>query len=161
MRAAPLPALLAALLAVSLLAGCGPESEATWPGGIARFEGDGKPGVEQGDWLYRYPDGQPREAGRYRSGRRIGVWTQWHRNGQRATEGERSWVEASGASERQGEWLTWHENGTLRSRGRWVDGERQGPWEFWLEQGAVDEKRSGRYEDGRKIRTSEQGGEGQ
>lgn len=151
-RSLPVPVLLAAL--GLYLAGCGRRTVAVWPNGVLRLEGGGTFGAEQGRWTFRYRDGQVREQGRYEGGRRVGHWVQWFPNGQRASEGERGWSEASGASERQGPWLHWHENGTLRARGSYVDGRREGAWEFWTSQGAPDPALSGLYRDGTRIGAS-------
>jgi hypothetical protein len=45
----------------------------------------------------------------------------------------------------------WFPDGSLAARGRYVEGLREGEWTFWLEGGAVDDERSGRYEDGRRV----------
>ena len=147
MRSSLAPLLILPLL----LAACGPESEALWPNGIVRFQGDGRVGQEQGEWSYRYRDGQLREHGRFREGRRVGRWEQWFPNGQRANVGERAWVEERGASERQGAWRFWHENGVLRAEGNYVDGQRVGSWTFHKADGSLEEALTGTYQEGKKI----------
>jgi len=132
-------------------AACGRSAEATWPTGILRYEGQGRVGDEDGEWVYYYADGQIRERGRWESGRRAGRWTQWWPNGQRASEGERVYRSPTHASEREGAWVFWHTNGQQRAAGSYREGLREGPWSFWKEDGAVDEQ-SGAYEHGLPIR---------
>ena len=84
----------------------------------------------------------------------MGVWEQWHSNGQRATVGERAWSPEANASVRQGPWTTWHENGDPASEGSYDQGARAGLWSFWRVAGdrtEIDEARSGHYEAGRKV----------
>ncbi len=125
-----------------------------WPGGVRRFEGEGRPGYERGLWSYWYRNGQLRERGHYSLFHRVGVWRQWHANGQRASVGERVWSEEAHASLRHGPWATWHENGDLRSQGSYQYGKRVGEWKYWRIEGertVLDTERSGRYEDDQKV----------
>lgn len=117
----PVPALTSgarlALAALALvLTACG-RVEARWPDGTPRHAGRlDLHGERHGEWVFHYPDGSLRERGRYDHGRRTGLWRQWHRGGELASEGERSWDEAIHASRRVGPWSFWDPDGTLRAR---------------------------------------------
>lgn len=147
----------AMFLTLALLASCAGESPTVHPNGVLREQGSRtSDGLEHGPWSYRYPNGELRESGEWDHGRRTGFWTEWFRNGQRKSHGERVWNPESGASERQGPWTTWAQNGVKQSRGAYRKGLREGPWRFWSDKGALDEKRSGIFAEGVRVGPLEQ-----
>jgi len=146
------PLLVSLALASVGLTACGGRVERAWPDGVARFEGALTAGGERdGEWSFHYPDGSQREQGRYDDGRRIGVWRQWHKDGQLISEGARSFNAASSASEREGPWTFWFPDGTVLASGRFGAGRREGPWEFFDEDGRPDPERTGTYVDGERT----------
>jgi hypothetical protein len=42
--------------------------------------------IKVGDWIYFYDDGSKEKVGRYFEDQMHGVWTSWHKNGQKATD---------------------------------------------------------------------------
>lgn len=144
-RAAALRSTALALALAGTLGACAGEARAAWPNGVARFEGQGKPGAEEGAWVYWYDTGSRREAGSYAGGLRVGVWTEWYRNGQRASEGRRVPRADGSGSDREGPWRFWHGIGQLSAEGEYRAGERQGTWSYWKEDGTLDPERSGEY----------------
>ncbi len=110
------------------------EGRRSWPAGL-----------EQGEWRWFYPNGELRERGAYRDGRRVGTWTQWWSNGQRRSEGERVWLEGARASVREGPWRFWHPSGPLSTSGVYRAGRREGHWEASIDDGSFDGDRTGEY----------------
>ena len=154
LRRLTLVAVLVMALAGVLRALQGGPPRGYWGDGVRRWEGEGRPGREKGEWSYWYENGQLRERGRYSAFHRVGEWSQWHANGQRASVGERVWSEEQNASVRHGAWTTWHENGDKASEGVYQFGARTGPWSYWRvvgDRAVLDEARSGRYEADRKV----------
>ena len=74
-------------------------------------------GTEGGDWINHgpfkawWPNGNTREAGIYREGQRVGLWTSWHENGQAKATG----IYREGA--RAGRWQEWWPNGQIAAEG--------------------------------------------
>jgi hypothetical protein len=92
----------------------------------------GRDAEEQGGAVFvgRYPNGQPRAAGRYdANGLRTGVWRFWYEDGRPAREVEF----IAGVRERAAR--EWHPNGQLATEGSYVAGERDGRWRWWDPQG--------------------------
>lgn len=54
-----------------------------------------------------------------------GIWTYWHSNGQKQSEG--NYVN----EKRMGYWIVWTNNGQRYSEGDYVDGKRSGLWTEW------------------------------
>ena len=51
-----------------------------------------------------------------------------------------------------GPWVSYHKNGQLYSKGTYKDGKRDGPWVSYHEDGTVDEKHTGTFKDGKKVK---------
>lgn len=132
-------AVIAALLFAMAVPSCG-RVERAWPDGTRRFEGQlTLSGERDGEWTFYYPDGSRRESGRYEDGLRVGIWRQWHMDGELASEGARVPDPASGTSPRDGLWLLHYPDGSLRAKGMYRAGEKVGYWEYYDEDGvAVD-----------------------
>jgi hypothetical protein len=115
-----------ALLAVTLMAGCG---RRPCPEGAERIGHAPPAGTRQwcqkqaadGSFLRHggstewYPNGQKMEAGDYREGKRHGPWTRWYESGQKAWEG------AYADGKRTGRWLRWDEDGAKTADVQFVD----------------------------------------
>jgi len=142
---------LAAVLLVGT--GCGRTVTRYYPNGVKQCEGRtawNSP-AEQGVWIYWYDNGQVRERGSYRRGRREGLWTQWYPNGQRRAEGLRVFDEALGAALREGPWTFWWPEGQLRARGEFAAGLQVGEWRRWHPEGSYDQERSGVFVAGERT----------
>ena len=46
----------------------------------------------------------------------------------------------------------YHYNGQLTSKGTYEDGKRVGPWFDYFKNGTVDEKYTGTFKDGKKVK---------
>ena len=86
-------------------------------------------GRRHGLWTKWHENGQKSAEGEYRDGEKIGRWTGWHENGQRKLQGEFR------DGKQHGLWTFWHENGQKKDEGEWQDGKRQGLFTFWHENG--------------------------
>ena len=101
-----------------------------------------------------YPDGTPQEEGRYRGGKREGLWTYWHANGKRSgvvtyaadrvVGAYKTWfpsgmVEESGTKDdtgrKVGTWSRWHPNGQKSYEADMVAGQESGVVKEWHEDG--------------------------
>lgn len=142
----------ASLVACGLLAACGSAGDTYFAQGSRRSEGAlVRGGVENGPWVYRYPDGQIRERGTWAFGHKRGTWTQWYPAGQKHSEGAREWSADLRASPREGPWTFWYSNGELRARGTYDAGLAEGPWLWWDHLGQLDSRRSGTYAGGTRT----------
>ena len=93
--------------------------------------------------------------GDYADGAPVGVWREWHDNGQLASEGElvpepdpeEDWFtlddDGVKSSVRAGTWREWWPNGRLRAEGEWQDGFPVEPHRWWHEDGTPSERRIG------------------
>lgn len=144
---------LGALACATLAWGCARETLLTTDDGIVRARGERSRWTarEEGDWLWRYPNGELREEGRFEGGRRVGLWTQHYPNGQLRSRGARCWNPATSSSERDGPWTLWHVNGIAAEVGLYCAGARVGHWEFTNEDGSLDATRTGEYHEGEKL----------
>ena len=116
---------LVALTSLSLIVGCSDPS-----GG----------GEKVGE---TYENGQKKSEGyRLDDGTKVGLWTQWHKNGQRQIEVEMK----NGKAE--GRMTLWHENGQKQTEGEMKNDKHEGPWPIWLENG--DKMGEGEYKNGKK-----------
>lgn len=71
------------------------------------------------------------------------IWSKWHDNGQKYSEGEHV------GGKKRGRWTNWFDNGQLYSKGEYIDGQKTGIWLRWYNSG---QKRSdGQYINGVKI----------
>jgi hypothetical protein len=96
--------------------------------------------------LVFHPSGAVAEVGDFVEGKKVGQWTYMREAGSVALEGEY----VDGMSE--GLWRSWHDNGSLASEAWTRRGQFHGECRFWNAAGALDETRSGVYENG--VRTS-------
>lgn len=111
-----------------------------------------------------YQNGQKKEEGYFKYGRKCGKWVEWHENGQRKSV---KYYDQNGLP--SGKWTYWYETGkkwnTLVYKegiinGRWTywynnggkwheltyaNGEVEGKWTFWHKNGKVNDK--GFYEE--------------
>jgi len=60
---------------------------------------------------------------------KVGLWTSWHENGQKAEEGEYK------DGKRVGDWMYWRENGKKLREGQFANGREVGVWTSWYENG--------------------------
>lgn len=114
-------------------------------------------GAEVGnDWTLK--KNQKSFGGRYLGGRRVGPWTEWHANGQKAAQITYSDGQIEGlatkwfpngrkASDSQyrngkphGRTQAWHENGSPQLEATYVDGVADGIWTKWFGDGAFEER---------------------
>lgn len=103
--------------------------------------------IQQGrQLLVFHPSGAVAEVGDFVEGKKVGQWTYMREAGSVALEGEY----VDGMSE--GLWRSWHDNGSLASEAWTRRGQFHGECRFWNAAGALDETRSGVYENG--VRTS-------
>ena len=117
-----------------------------------------------------YESGVKRGEGRFSKGSKEDAWTFWYENGRRRWEGsyrkdlvegeERSWYPngslcyqgTSSAGRRHGAFTAWYEDGQLWWTGEYKLGVRQGPFRYWRRDGSPDEKVSGIYVDGKRVK---------
>ncbi len=151
------------------------------PNGTLRSEGsyeearDGRPVRPTGLWIAYADNGMRVSEGRFAGGVKIGLWREWHPNGELASEGHHADANAASpnrpgqrigrwryghpngramalgawiADERTGPWTEWFANGQKRSEGRYLDGERVGTWRFWYESGTLERETEVWEEDG-------------
>ena len=53
---------------------------------------------------------------------------------------------------RDGLWVSYYENGRVSSKGTFKNGKRDGPWVDYLKDGTVDEKLTGTFKNGKKVK---------
>lgn len=103
----------------------GIHSVSTWAESFSSGEGRVASGRQEGEWNFKYPDGQPRAQGAYVDDVQDGPWTYWYPSGDKEYEG------SFANSRRTGVWRYWHPNGNPRAQGRFVEGREWGEWMFW------------------------------
>ncbi|MFB6257739.1 MAG: toxin-antitoxin system YwqK family antitoxin [Flavobacteriales bacterium] len=81
--------------------------------------------------LIRYPNGNKKMMGKYRNGKRHGVWSSWYKDGSLRSELRYE------NGKRHGFYKTWYKNGKLRYKGQYHHGERSGTWTFYNRKGEV------------------------
>jgi antitoxin component YwqK of YwqJK toxin-antitoxin module len=74
---------------------------------------------------------------------REGLFTAYHENGQRASEG----MYDDGLE--TGTWRDYHDNGQLAAEGEYVNGKEHGVWRHWDREGR--EEKPTRYEHGEEV----------
>lgn len=89
---------------------------------------------DQGPYVRWYPDGQLVEVGQYEHGKRTGVWTNYHPNGQVA------WRAKYADDVRDGPYISYDEKGQVLEEGAYEKGKRVGPWKGRVDGGEVEEK---------------------
>ena len=78
-----------------------------------------------------YRNGDNKERGEYKNGKKDGVHEEWYKNGQPKSKGE--WKNGK----EDGVWEEWHENGQLSSKGKYKNGEEDGIWEQYNDDGSI------------------------
>ena len=86
-------------------------------------------GKMQGPYRKWHKNGQKAAEGEYENGMKRGKWTTWCENGQRETEGEIR------DGEEHGKWAAWYENGQKIAEGEFREGKAYGIWTAWFENG--------------------------
>ena len=80
---------------------------------------------QEGEWTYRYPNGQIAKQGRYEDDKQVGKLTLWHPNGAKEQEG---YFTDDGF--RGGPWTYWNADGSKFAEGCYQDGREHGGWKF-------------------------------
>ncbi|HEY4312504.1 MAG TPA: hypothetical protein VGN12_23855 [Pirellulales bacterium] len=109
-----------------------------------------KEGKDQRHGLYTswHKNGQKDEEGQYLNDLPVGKSNWWFENGQKAIEGQ--YING----ERNGLWTWWHENGQKSACGDFVKGVETGKWTWWNEDGKV--ANSARITEGKSTFSSEE-----
>lgn len=134
--------------ATVLLVGCGGGGTAlpyreTAVDGKVLVDGQLVGGVQDGNWIYYWPDGSRRAGGPWRNDKREGRWLWWHRDGGLATSG--SYVNGL----QDGLWQYVHQGGKRASEGSYREARQHGPWRYWDSSGK--EIASGLFVDGART----------
>lgn len=86
--------------------------------------------TEVEDYVLRYEkSGALKITGTLKNGRREGIWTAWHENGE--VESEVKYIDDL----RHGPIRTWYDNGKLRYKGFYSNGEPIGEWIYYSREG--------------------------
>ena len=93
------------------------------------FEAGRKEGVE----TRRHRNGNKKEETHWRAGHRHGVQTSWYPDGSKHEERRYE------AGKRQGTWTRWHPNGVKEAAGQYQDGRPAGQWQRWNENGDLED----------------------
>lgn len=103
--------------------------------GTAKIEVVGTEGVNQrhGLWTWWHKNGQKQMEGRYEQDLPIGKFTWWYPNGQKQLQGE------YGNGKQQGTFVWWHPNGQKQLEGAYLAGVLSGKWTRWNNDGRVVE----------------------
>ena len=86
------------------------------------------------------------EQGSLKDGKREGLWSSYYDEGQLSSKGNYK----NGYSD--GPWFHYYSNGQLQIKGNYKDGKKEGPWVYYGFDGTVDEKRTGTYKNGVKVK---------
>ncbi len=87
----------------------------------------GKP--RNGQHTVRYKNGEVKMVGKYKNGKRKGVWTAWYPDGSR-------WSETTfEEGKRSGPTTTWYKNGQMRYSGRYENDKPAGTWKYYDREG--------------------------
>ena len=86
------------------------------------------------------------EQGSLKDGKREGLWGSYYDEGQLSSKGNYK----NGYSD--GPWFHYYSNGQLQIKGNYKDGKKEGPWVYYGFDGTVDEKRTGTYKNGVKVK---------
>ena len=87
-----------------------------------------------------------KDQGSFKDRKKDGPWVIYWGNGQLFTKGT-----YKGGKE-DGPWVQYWDNGQLYSKGTYKDGTKTGPWVSYKSDGTVDEKPTGTYRDGVKVK---------
>ena len=94
-----------------------------------------------------YPNGNIKAKGMVLSGKREGVWTSYHLNGNKQSENEYK------AGVLNGKTVTIFENGQIMYIGYYLDGEYDGQWFFYTKEGELSKEII--YNKGKVVKTTE------
>lgn len=127
-------------------------------------------GLRTGIWTEWHDNGQKKAEGVYDDDRKTDTWKTWHANGKPASvatykadcihgtfeswfdNGQRKWLCEYRDNVLIGAYRSWHANGQAESEGTFDEhGRRSGEWKFWKKDRTVDEQRSGRYENNKRV----------
>ncbi len=103
--------------------------------GVASTQVTGTEGVNQrhGLWTWWHKNGQKQMEGRYEADLPVGKFTWWYPNGQKQLEGSYA------GGKQQGKFTWWHPNGQKQLEGSYVAGVLSGKWSRWGDDGRVVE----------------------
>jgi antitoxin component YwqK of YwqJK toxin-antitoxin module len=103
--------------------------------GVAKVEVVGTEGVNQrhGLWTWWHKNGQKQMEGRYEQDMPIGKFTWWYPNGQKQLQGEYT------GGKQAGKFTWWHPNGQKQLEGAYLAGVLSGKWTRWNNDGRVVE----------------------
>ncbi len=103
--------------------------------GVATIQVVGSEGVNQrhGLWTWWHKNGQKQMEGRYEADLPVGKFTWWYPNGQKQLQGE--YVNGK----QQGKFTWWHPSGQKQLEGAYVAGVLSGKWTRWNGEGHVVE----------------------
>ena len=93
------------------------------------------PRVQHGPASAWYDNDQPKMKGQYRNNVRVGRFTWWHPNGQKALEGN-----YNDEGQKVGDWTWWHTNGIKSIQGPYNNDVPTGVWTWWETDGQVKTK---------------------
>ena len=69
--------------------------------------------------------------GKIKNGKRNGLWTVYHDNGQLHSKGKYK------NGNKEGLWEVYHRNGKLQSKGEYKNGNEEGLWEWYFDNGGI------------------------
>jgi uncharacterized protein len=103
--------------------------------GVASIQVTGTEGQNQrhGLWTWWHKNGQKQMEGRYEADLPIGKFTWWYANGQKQLQGEYI------AGKQNGKFTWWHASGQKQLEGGYVAGQLTGKWTRWNGEGHVVE----------------------
>lgn len=100
---------------------------------LATFETRGQD-ERHGSYTQWHKNGQPAKQGEYRYNLPVGKVVYWFANGQKQMEG--MYVDGK----QEGVWSWWHENGLKSITGEYHDGSPVGKWSWWKETGKLAQR---------------------
>jgi antitoxin component YwqK of YwqJK toxin-antitoxin module len=92
-----------------------------------------------------FDNGQKREEGSYKNGKKDGLWNTWRKNGQRKVDVNYK------DGKRDGFFTEYYDNGQKFYEGNYRDGKMDGAWSHWHKSG---QKEEANYKDGVKGRVN-------
>ena len=84
--------------------------------------------------------------GSFKDGKKDGPWVVYWDNGQLMSKGTYR------DGKEDGPYVFYYDNGQLSTKGTFKDGKKDGPWVYYHDNGTVDEKFTGTYKDGVKVK---------
>lgn len=102
-------------------------------------------GRKNGEWTYRYENGQIKNIGSYENGSRAGTWLGYYESGNLFYEG------AYLKGKKHGQWISYYDDRTLFYRGTYKAGKEHGEWIAFNPDGTPWVYRTGRFSQGYKV----------